>query len=289
MLALPLLIALSLLAPVASQAQELPRLHWVITDAPPSVITDGPLQGEGYVQKLLSELLVPGLPDWRHEVQVGSGLRILRDLASRPNACTPYMTRTPARAAQFHLSRPWIRYLPVGVVMRRDDPGRPSAGTPLSLADYLASTARPRVAVVAGRSYTPALDAVLARTPAQVHGLPLTRATRSVLAMIVSRRDVDATLVGDLELSYFERLHPEWRDQLVWLPLKEQPSEPLMGAVGCARTAEGRRIIRAVNKLLEQPRVLADAQRYYEHWLPPASLERLRRERMEAPAPTSPH
>ncbi len=279
MLAPLLFLASSLLSLGEVRAQTAPRVDWVLTDAPPSVITEGPLQGQGYVQRMLTELLMPGLPGWRHQVQVGSSLRILRDLAERPTACTPYMTPTPARAREFHLSRPLGYFLPAGLVVRRDDPARADAGVPLSLAQYLAAPARPRLAVVAGRSYSHTLDAVLARSHAQVQALPLTRATRSVLAMIVSRHDVDATLAGEIELSYFERLYPEWRGQLVWLPLKELPPRPQQGVVGCARSAEGLRTIRAINQLLEQPQVQAQAQQFLDQWLSPASLERLRHAR----------
>ncbi|TXI21518.1 MAG: transporter substrate-binding domain-containing protein [Roseateles sp.] len=284
MLAPLLLLALSLLPLAEARAQAMPRVDWVLTDAPPSVITEGPLQGQGYVQRMLTELLMPGLPGWQHEVQVGSSLRILRDLAERPTACTPYMTPTPARAKAFHLSRPMGYFLtPIGLVMRRDDPARPAAGAPLSLARYLASPTQPRLAVVAGRSYSPPLDKVLARSRAQVQALPLTRATRSVLAMIVNRHDVDATLVGDVEFNYFLRLHPAWQDQLSWMRLSEQPDRLQYGVVGCARSAEGQRVIQALNRLLEQPEAQAQVQQLLEHWQTPEGLERLRRARAAAP------
>lgn len=153
-----LLLCLSLLL-ASSGSAAVERLIWAGTPYAPMVIREGPLRERGYVDRMITEVLQPGLPQYRHEVLHVAPMRLDRELLGPELAvCSPAISRTPLRLTRYAFSAALFRFLPVGVVMRRIDPRldeSPPAPQPLSLRSLLARELR--LGVVGYRTHGPQL------------------------------------------------------------------------------------------------------------------------------------
>ena len=286
--ALGLLLSLQTVGSASAQGAGEPLL-WVVGEFAPATIKDGPQRGQGFVERLLHEILIPGLPGWQHQAQLAPTARVLRDLETLPQACTPGLAHSPQRAERLLFSVPVMRFLPVGLVVRRSSlPGLAAlreADGAISLQRYLAGEQH-RLGVMGQRTHGAAVDALLAQRPQRLTAINFGNSTQSLLAMLAQQRDIDATFAFDLELAHFERVQPRWRGQLVWLPLREQPLT-VSGHIACARSPAGAKVIAAVNALLLRPGVRERAQSFYEGWLAPNLAAQLQQMRRGAPEPQS--
>lgn len=278
-----------LLATAAAVAAEPPPaqpLHWLVADFGPAVIRDGPLRGRGYVDRLLAEVLQPALADRRQRISYGPTARVLRELIDDPLACSPALAKNPDRLDTLLFSKPLMRFLPAGLILRRsqlpalqpliDAQGR------LSLSRYLDQPQRFRLGVMGQRAHGVRIDTLLRQHPQQLLAINFNNASQALISMVALGRDIEATLGYSFELEYQARSRPALAAALVWLPLAEQPPS-LLGYAACARSAAGAQAIAVIDRWLDQPGHRDQSQRILEEWLDPASAERLRRLRREAP------
>lgn len=275
LLCLPLL----LVAPGGAAAE---RLIWAGTPYAPMVIREGPLRDRGYVDRMISEVLKPGLPQYQHELLHVAPVRLDRELLGLEQAvCSPAFSRTPLRQTRYAFSAALFRFLPVGVVMRRVDPRLVAAPPPpqaLSLKSLLEQDLR--LGVVGYRTHGPQLEALLNAHAGQMQRFILTSSNQSVLAMLARGHAVDASLVYEFEWRYFASLQPEQGAKLVWRPLQELEGTQL-SYVACSANPAGRRAAAAIDALLLRPGVRERLQGLYEEWLTEPSRRELLRLRQQ--------
>lgn len=62
---------------------------WMMSDYPPASIKEGPFANQGYLDSMLHQMLMPRMPEFRHKIDLGPSTRVLRQLETTPNACSP--------------------------------------------------------------------------------------------------------------------------------------------------------------------------------------------------------
>jgi len=258
-------IALGLLALACTlPARAAERLVWAGSPYAPMAIAAGPLKGQGYVDRMIAEVLQPGLPQFRHEQLQAAPNRLEIELMRRDLAvCSPAMSKTPQRLERYRYTLPLFRFLPAGVVLRRDWAERNGPG-PLALQQLLAQGLR--FGVVGYRAYGPRVDALLERHEAQRQRFILSQSNQAVLAMLARGHGVDAVLVYGFELRHFALQQPELGAQLVWRPLQEL-DETQLSYTACSRNPAGERAAQAIDALLQHSGVRERIQALYEAWL----------------------
>lgn len=261
-----LLLASMLLG--AAQAQDKPRVSWYLADFPPSSIQTGPLRGQGYLDRMLREVIFPALQEFDHVIVPAPPARMLVDVEAKPDVCAPAVSRTPAREATLRFGPALFRFLPVGLVLRQDELPRVAAWRRpdgmLAFGRWLHDQ-RPRLGVVGTRAHGPTLDVLLAAHDRKL-ALHSNQASSSLLQMLALGRSVDAVLAYAFELPYFESLNPEHRQRLVWLPLQEQPASALAYPI-CGRSPLGEAVIRGLAQALADPARRDRVQALFEVWL----------------------
>ncbi|MBH9578941.1 hypothetical protein [Inhella proteolytica] len=273
------LALLSLACALPAWAAE--RLVWAGSPYAPMAIASGPLKGQGYVDRMIAEVLQPGLPQFRHEqMQVSPNRLELELLRTDIAVCSPAMSKAPQRLERYRYTQPLFRFLPAGVVLRREQALRSGPG-PLALQQLLAQGLR--FGVVGYRAYGPRVDALLERHEAQRQRFILSQSNQAVLAMLARGHGVDAVLVYGFELRHFALQQPELGAELVWRPLQELDDTQL-SYTACSRNPAGERAARAIDALLQQPGVRERLQGLYEAWLDEEGQRQLQalRQRMEA-------
>ncbi|WP_374434845.1 hypothetical protein [Inhella sp.] len=274
-----LLALLTLACTLPAWAAE--RLVWAGSPYAPMAIAAGPLKGQGYVDRMIVEVLQPGLPQFRHEQLQASPNRLDIELTRTDVAvCSPAMSKTPQRAQRYRYTQPLFRFLPAGVVLRREQALRSGPG-PLALQQLLAQGLR--FGVVGYRAYGPRVDALLERHEAQRQRFILSQSNQAVLAMLARGHGVDAVLVYGFELRHFALQQPELGAELVWRPLQELDDTQL-SYTACSRNPAGERAAQAIDALLQQPGVRERLQGLYEAWLDEEGQRQLQalRQRMGA-------
>ncbi len=240
------------------------RLVWAGSPYAPMVISAGPLKGQGYVDRMIAEVLQPGLPQFSHEQLMASPNRLDIELMRSDIAvCSPALSKTPRRVERYRYTLPLFRFLPVGVVLRREQALRAEPG-PLSLQQLLAQGLR--FAVVGYRAHGPQVEALLDRHEAQRQRFILSQSNQAVLAMLARGHGVDAVLVYGFELRHFALQQPELGGELVWRPLQEL-DETQLSYTACTRNPAGERAAQAIDNLLQRPGVRERIQALYEAWL----------------------
>lgn len=264
---------LNALAP-AAQAE---TLIWAGSPYAPMAIRGGALNQQGYVDRMLNEVLRPRLPQYQHVVWDVSPNRLERELLRPGQAvCSIAISKTPSRAERYAYTEPLFRFLPSGLVLRRLDPFTPhddGARTPLSLRAVFAQGLR--LGLVGFRAQGEPVDALLAEHPERIQRFHLATANQSVLAMLARGHAVDAVLAYEFELTYFTSQQPELGQRLVWWPLAELGGTQL-SYVACSRNPEGQQAAAAIDALLSQAALRERIQLLYEAWLDEPSRQQLR-------------
>lgn len=240
------------------------RLVWAGSPYAPMAIAAGPLKGQGYVDRMIAEVLQPGLPQFHHEQLLASPNRLDIELMRTDLAvCSPAMSKTPHREARYRYTLPLFRFLPAGVVLRREQAVRWGSG-PLSLQELLAQGLR--FGVVGFRAHGPRVEALLDRHEGQRQRFILSQSNQAVLAMLARGHGVDAVMVYGFELRHFTLQQPELGAELVWRPLQEL-DETQLSYTACTRNPAGERAAQAIDALLLRPGVRERIQALYEAWL----------------------
>ncbi|WP_374348398.1 TIGR02285 family protein [Chitinimonas sp.] len=249
---------------------------WYITELQPLHISDGPMAEQGMLDVMLSKVIMPGLPQFKHRVITASVSRSFRDMSDRTDVCHPSTQMTPERSKRYLFSAPTFRYLPVGLIVRSDSVGALAAYSnrkgQVVLAQYLKQPGN-QLGVVSNRAYGEALDTLLQQP--NVTSSSASTATTNLQRMLLGGR-ITATLGYSFETAWFELQNPQHEGKLSWLPLQEQP-ESMLGRVSCSRSEQGQLLIKQLDQLLEQAGTRERLQEIYEQWLDPASRDKIRK------------
>lgn len=235
-----------LLAVVGKDAQAEEKVLWLKTDWPPVFMQNR----QGFGDAALAWLVARLPPDYTHEFRSLPLPRLLR-LMEDPQAtvCTSNLLRTPAREAQFLISRDIMRMPALGLVVRSADV---SEFLPIQDARGMVEFRRlTQQAVLDGavnqnRSYGPVLDGLLrdAAPDAPVTRLPK---TGNMVSMLAAKR-LDWVLLYPFEAIWQAR-QEQTAPVLSVLPIAEIPTVNL-GGVTCNRSATSERLVPAIDALL---------------------------------------
>lgn len=277
-----LLAAAALLLGARAEA-EAPEVLWYVADFPPSSIQSGPLKGQGYLDRIVEQVLWPALPGFRHRWVVAPPSRFSEDAKRNGNVCNPSMVKTPERAATYHVSHAVFRFPPSGVALRTGEQAQVDAfvmpSGELNLEKLLGESTL-SLGAIGTRRYGAAVDHAIAQHPDRLLVLSTTQANLTLLRMLAMHRSVDLALSYGFEIPYLVSQYPELAGQLVWMPVRGQPHS-LTNHVACAKSDIGQQVVRELNRHLRSGASRDRAQALFEDWLDPRgrrTMERLRRD-----------
>ncbi|HWD31047.1 MAG TPA: TIGR02285 family protein [Pseudomonas sp.] len=256
--------------PAAAWAKE--RLFWLLRDLPPLTIFEGTGKGQGVVDQLLP-MLIEKMPEYDHSIIRVNRARGNQMLQEGRFTCDPTLLWTPERAKFVHFSQPSLGVLSSGLVIRQQDQAllKPYLNDQqVDLRRLLEGTSL-KLGVVAERSYSPPVDALLKVLPATT----------------LSRHFGNDAVTNLLQMQQRERLQlllgywPEVRylvQQQGW-NIEDYSFYPIEGVeryqfihVGCADTPLGREAVSHINQLLKTLR-RDTLPHLYAQWLDPALRE----------------
>ncbi|MFV3403460.1 TIGR02285 family protein [Pseudomonas sp. NY15463] len=259
-----------LMSALSAQAQA-PREHllWLVRDLPPFTIFEGPAKGQGVIDQMLP-LLIAQMPEYDHSILRVNRARGIQMLQGTALTCDPTLLWTPERDKYAHFSRPSLAVLSGGLVVRKQDQGLLAAyvnGHQVNLR-HLMSDARLKLGIVAERSYSAQVDAMLQQFPDSA----LTRhygsdATSSLLQMQQLGR-LQAVLGYWHEFRYLLQQQGRSAQDYVFYPIEGVDHFQLL-RVGCTDTAQGREAVNHIDRLLLQLR-RDTLPSLYTQWLDPA-------------------
>ena len=269
----------------ADRPVDRPVIRWLLLDFVPYHIVDGPLKGTGLRDQYLSAL-IKRMPEYQHQMEVGSTERIFQFMQSGQPVCTLSMLKVPEREVYTVFgTEPFFIQLPPVLIVRRGyvPPGgwKKRAKGDVSLVDLLHS-GEVRVGTLPKRRFGLGIDEVLkqarANRPEQVldfgeYGM------LSGLLHTLGRNRFDVTLGYAIEVEQLRKTQPDLGD-FEYLALTEAPGL-IITYPSCSRTPWGKQVIQTVDQLhgMEAERTLLRER--YEALLP-AGERQIYRARMAA-------
>lgn len=259
-----------LLALVAGEAPAQDKILWLKTDWSPVFMPDGKGFGDAVLTWLQSRLPA----NYSHETRRLPLPRLLKMMEDRQViTCTSNLLRTPAREAQFLISRDVMRMPALGLVVRggeadafralRDERG---------MVEFRRLLHRPDLdgAINENRAYGAALDSLL-RDPTITAPLIRLSKTSTMVSMLAANR-VDWILLYPFEAIWLAR-EEQAIPALSTLGIAEIPAFN-RGGVTCNHAPGAERLVAAINDLIEShPDEPWLAPMYA--WLDPETRQRL--------------
>ncbi|WP_047249614.1 TIGR02285 family protein [Chromobacterium subtsugae] len=245
-------------------------MTWVLSDWPPNfIVREGkPTIGQNDVYL---RLIIERWPQVQHRFVVMSTARSILELQNKTRLCRPNLIPTPERQrfAYFTLTH---MQLPLQLIIRRDLAAKAplNAKGEVELARLIRQPGL-RGIVAAGRSYTAAIDSVLAaaKTGSNIRALQNLPANEGLFKLLALGR-ADYTLDYEPNLEYHNRHN---RDQtLAGLPIAGAALIPV--GIACPRTEWGLQAIRKIDALLAQAVADPAYRAAQASWASPASLQR---------------
>ena len=240
--------------PVLAQAASAPapEVQWLLYELPPLYITQGPHQGQGVLDRLLRDVLLPRLPGLQHRTVTMPPKRLEASLQQQPNACVLGMLKNAERETYLHFSRPFpISTTPSLMVRRGDvDRWRPLLDEQgrLSLRAWL-QRQDTHLGLAEGRAYGAMVDGLLESQPAgRIDRVTSQNPTLNLMQMLRHGR-IDALLVLPFEPAQQASAAGLVPEQWQLLPLQEQgPTRE--GHVACSRTPLGAEVVRRADEVI---------------------------------------
>ena len=272
MRAIARLLAVAVLAATPVAADE---ITWLPMAFPPFYIAEGPDRGQG-IADVVTRRLQAHLDGYVHREEVAEPAAIMARMKAGDRVCSAAYIRTPDRERVLAFSLPDLILPPNGITIRRDALPRFGGGGPVSLERLLADR-QLKVAVAVGRSYGPALDALLERHKSSPHvywrrGDDIYGSLFDMLA----KGSVDYVIGYPYEALYFARQRGI-ADQVVNLPVRELPDYTFAHVV-CPKNAWGQQVIAEIDEALRQERGKPEYRQAIERWLDPGMLDEFRRQ-----------
>ena len=254
----------------ASAPVALERITWLAGDTVVATVS-----GIRPTDRLL-DWLTPRLPGITHERVVANAKRSWTLIERGEAVCHAGAVRSPQREALAYFSNTWPMP-PLQLIVRRDQVGR----LPLDAAGQvdlaaLVADAKLQGVVVHGRSYGPALDAMLAPRGGAPTGLSRVTAGdfgSNLVPMLLQGR-ADYLIEYPNALAALLRSRPDVAG-LAALPIKGAV-EPVLSGVACPRTPWGLAAIRRVDAVLGTPEGAALLREILMSELPPDSRRQYR-------------
>lgn len=267
---------LLLLVLFSGNANAQDAIVWFHTDFPPISIINGPDAGKGVADQW-EHYLAAHLPNFRHEKLVSNVARQHEEMKHRDNVCFRTFIKTPEREKFLLFSDRIADFLPNGFITLKSNqeklaPFLNQKGE-LQLADLL-ETGTFKIAVAAGRSFGPKIDAVLASAKEKTNVI-VPFASSDIfytgLVQLARRHEIEGVIGYAVELSYSAKRLNLAPESFLFLPVAEDISlVPIH--ISCTKSPAGEKIIGRINQAIQ-----AGGGDYatatYRAWLPPESRD----------------
>lgn len=253
--------------PTRALAHEPPELHWLVWHFPPTfLLEDNSAAGWGDRAMALINADLPAVSISQRRINFARGLR---EFTIDPYLCNIALLKSPEREAFITFSETAFVLYNYHAIIRQD---QSAAVRPYMVENQLdlfalLQNSNLRLGLLNERSYSPALDALLARTHFPEGQLTKVSGdnTELLMRMLWAKR-VDITLATPIESYYFAAKNALAENQIIALPVKGADLL-ISGHVGCANSEAGRALIANINPIVLQHRstTLMD---YMAQWLP---------------------
>ncbi|MEX1220859.1 MAG: hypothetical protein WEA82_01950 [Idiomarina sp.] len=200
------------------------------------------------VNKLTADLVIQQLPEFRIQERVINASRMLKIMADDPKACSEKTLKTPAREKfMLYSDLPQVIFPGLRVYMRADDHRFPQQQPSQELASLLRERQDITIGIMKGRSYSEALDKVLAAPELQPQiwrhsGLD---GGFALIDMLLAGR-IDMFISSPIPVNT-HALRTKQNLDLVSFAPTEAPLQ-LLGYFACANSVFGERAIKEINK-----------------------------------------
>ncbi|MBZ9785066.1 TIGR02285 family protein [Pseudomonas sp. REP124] len=254
----------------SAMAQPKPTLVWLKRDLPPLFIFEGPKNGLGIIDQLLTQL-IDDLPQYRHSVMRVNRARGLQMLHEPSLTCDAALNWSKERESWIAFSIPVFRAMSNGLAIRRVDrdlllPFIKDGEVDLAA---LLATGSLTLGIVAERNYGEFLDTLIKQAPPKTLTLHYGNEALGSLLQMQRLGRLQLLLGYRPEIRYQAQQRGIAEDDLQFYPIRGT-GKYLSGYIGCTDTPEGRQVISEINQLLRTlPRdQLSEA---YAAWLDPES------------------
>lgn len=251
----------------------LPTIHWIVNDFPPFLVLPAGEQemdvnireAKGPFAGIYRELM-EAMPRYQHRFIRVSFLRGERLFRSHKGYCTILLQKSPERDEYLYFGDEIARSFPVGLVtLEEAEKNLPKVAGEVDLEALLAAGPF-RLGVVQGRSYSQAVDRVLAgsKVATRIVG---DRATGNLFLMLEKKR-VDGVLAYYLEMADYrkETLAPA---SVRFTAIKGLP--PFISLwPSCERSPWGGQTLKEVSKAVKEKKVKAKIYQFFMQELPPS-------------------
>jgi len=263
-----LFAALLFCLPLQASAKDL--ITWHHPDFAPSHIVSGPDEGKGITDPM-EFFLFDNLPMYKHKLVVSNFKRIISTMAAKQNACSGAILKTPEREKVVEYSVPHLLIHPVRIIIKKGHAKRFAAYKDAEGNYSLVKLLQDGVLSLGyshGRSYSKALDPIIAKHASKANSVKTARRTiLEGLLKMLGRERFDYTLGYAYEVIHFAKLDKDL-GKFESLPLSEQKT--LIDVyVGCSKTDWGRAAIKEINKVLLKARATKAYYGHYLNWLDP--------------------
>lgn len=267
-LVLSALCAIFLLSRPAMADETGNTITWLHPIYPPVFMPKGPDKGTGILEQALP-MLQQALPEYRHEVMETNMKRLLKTIEAGRFVCSNLLLKTPEREKFIAFSKPYILTHAYRIIVRAEDWQKFGRMTnqegALSLAQLL-ETEGLRLGYSEGRSYSPPVNAVLKKQATKQNSYKSTNSDLlEALLKMTARKRVDYTIGYPFEVTYLAR-QMNLKQAFVSYAIAES-ADTYVAHVGCPNNAWGRKVIEAVNPVLERLRTDKKLYGAYMDWV----------------------
>lgn len=259
-----LLILLTILACPVVLAKD--QITWGKHHVPPYMIQEGPRAHQG-IFDLILDVLKARLPQYQHVELNAAFPRIINEIRNGNHWCFVGALKTPEREQYAYFSLPISIFLPLQVIVRKNDVGRFNHVE--SVQDLLRNR-RLVTSVMRGRSYGPQLDPLLMANPPQENYSELKEAIGMLLAGHLDY------LVESPLVAFDVASHMGHDGALTKIRTAEQGAITY-DRILCPKNAWGQQTIERINEILLAVRGEPFYRRIVEKWNDPESVKVIRR------------
>lgn len=270
------LILLILQGAIARAADTRETVLWLVNDFAPYNILSGPSRGQGAAD-IRMQMVVRRLPEFRHEIVEGAAVRSNDLVKTKPNVCRANLLKNPERETFMEFSRHPLEILSNGLITTRKramqfQPYLNEKGE-LRLDDFLG--AGKRVTVITDRAFGAHIDSMLKKytgTASVVKTSPADHMS-SRLLKLASQDEFDGIVGYAVELRYLARQLGLQESDFTMLPIADEL--PLVETYfTCSKSDFGKRVINAIDRVLDNRDVRREIDAAYRGWLADESAAR---------------